>query len=94
MTQVSALIYAIIVLLGGMALWQYLALGRRALPLDARPSIVALVATLTAENIYYGAGRLLPDIYLGLADWWPGVLVFKGCYIIALASLNARLNQR
>ena len=94
MTTAPVLPYIAIIALAFTALFQYLALGRRASPAAARPPVAALVAILGLENLYYGLGRWSPDIYDDLAWYWPGVLAFKVAYILALAYLNHKLNER
>lgn len=91
--MISPALYLVLAMLGALAAGQCLLLGRRTAPVSVRPPLIALVLTITAENAYYGLGRLWPDWYDDLAWWAPGVLFFKSAYILALVVLNARLAE-
>lgn len=89
--MIPIFIYVPLVVLGVLAVAQYLSLGGSPAPKGVRGPVVGIVAILSVENAYYGFGRLFPDAYNDLSWWWPGVLSMKVGYVIALAMLNMRL---
>lgn len=87
-------IYVPLVVLGVLAVVQYLALAGAPAPSGVRGPVVGIVTILSVENAYYGFGRLFPDAYDDLSWWWPGVLSMKVGYVIALAMLNMKLANK
>lgn len=85
-----SLLYVVIAALVVAAATQII-LFRGPLPEDTRPPVIAFLLLVGLENIYYGAGRMWPNLYNELAQYLPAVLTFKVGYILALAYLNTRL---
>ena len=79
------LVYVVTVLLAGLLVWL---ICERLRDRQLAAALIGMLAVFAGEQIYYGLGRATSAaLYEGLSWYWPGVLIFKAGYCVALSRM-------